>query len=235
MITSINQPAYLPWLGYFERISNSTQHIVLDHVQFEKNSMVNRNKIKTAQGWCWLTIPLKTSGKFGDLALNKIEVNNTQKWQKKHWNSLYFNYKKSPFFALYAEELNHFYEKKWELLSDILKWQLTFFLNALEIKTPIIYSSEYDFQTTKSDLVLDICKNFKTQTYLSGPFGRDYLESELFIKNNINIAFHDYKHPTYQQMQGDFISHLCILDLLCNYGSNSINILKTQNIGHNCE
>ena len=47
MIVSINQPAYLPWLGYFHRIAISDIHIVLDHVQFEKNSFVNRNKIRT--------------------------------------------------------------------------------------------------------------------------------------------------------------------------------------------
>ena len=47
MKISINQPAYIPWLGYYERIANSDVHIVLDHVQFEKNSMVNRNIIAT--------------------------------------------------------------------------------------------------------------------------------------------------------------------------------------------
>jgi hypothetical protein len=42
MIVSINQPAYLPWLGYFDRIAASDVHVVLDHVQFEKNSYINR-------------------------------------------------------------------------------------------------------------------------------------------------------------------------------------------------
>lgn len=74
MIVSINQPAYLPWLGYFDRIAKSDKHVVLDHVQFEKNSMVNRNKIKTANDWCWLTIPVKTKGQFGDLAIHNLSL-----------------------------------------------------------------------------------------------------------------------------------------------------------------
>jgi hypothetical protein len=58
MIVSINQPAYLPWLGYFHRIAVSDAHIVLDTVQFEKNSFTNRNKVRTREGWCWLTVPV---------------------------------------------------------------------------------------------------------------------------------------------------------------------------------
>ena len=74
MIVSINQPAYLPWLGYFERIANSDLHIVLDHVQFEKNSFTNRNKIRTKEGWMWLSVPVKTKGKFGELNINELEI-----------------------------------------------------------------------------------------------------------------------------------------------------------------
>ena len=62
MIISINQPAYLPWLGYFERIAMSDLHIVLDHVQFEKGSFTNRNKVRTGDDAAWLTVPLATKG-----------------------------------------------------------------------------------------------------------------------------------------------------------------------------
>jgi hypothetical protein len=74
MIVSINQPAYLPWLGYFHRIAVADAHIVLDHVQFEKNSFTNRNKVRLSAGWCWLTVPLRTAGKFGDLSIHELEI-----------------------------------------------------------------------------------------------------------------------------------------------------------------
>ena len=35
----------MPWLGYIERISLSNVFVILDDVQFEKNSFTNRNKI----------------------------------------------------------------------------------------------------------------------------------------------------------------------------------------------
>ena len=35
----------------------------------------------------------------------------------------------------------------------------------------------------------------------------------------------DYKHPIYNQLHGDFIPNLSIIDLLFNEGPNSKNIL----------
>lgn len=83
MIVSINQPAYLPWLGYFDRIARSDIHVVLDHVQFEKNSFTNRNKIRTKEGSAWLTIPLSTKGKFGNLEIRNLEFASHGGWEKK--------------------------------------------------------------------------------------------------------------------------------------------------------
>src|SRR5580700_5731203 len=98
MIVSINQPAFFPWLGYFHRIAISELHIVLDHVQFEKNSNVNRNKIRTGEDAKWLTVPVVTKGKFGDLAINKLEIANQEKWQRKITETIKQFYKKAPYF-----------------------------------------------------------------------------------------------------------------------------------------
>ena len=98
MIVSINQPAYLPWLGYFDRIVQSDIHIVLDHVQFEKNSNINRNKIRTFNSWSWLTVPIKTKSKYGNLSINNLEIDNSYLWKKKHLRSIQQSYSKTSFF-----------------------------------------------------------------------------------------------------------------------------------------
>ena len=50
MIISIHQPAYLPWLGYFDKINKSDLFVFLDTVQFQKNSFQNRNMILSIYG-----------------------------------------------------------------------------------------------------------------------------------------------------------------------------------------
>src|SRR5437016_6290091 len=119
MIVSINQPAYLPWLGYFHRIAAADVHIVLDHVQFEKNSFTNRNKIRTRDSWSWLTVPVRTAGKFGQLPINEIEIVNEKKWAIKHWQTLRFSYAKAPFFVEHATFFESVYARAWHKLVDL--------------------------------------------------------------------------------------------------------------------
>lgn len=221
MIVSINQPAYLPWLGYFDRIIKSDIHVVLDHVQFEKNSMVNRNKIRTHQGNTMLTVPVLTKGKFQDLAINTLEIDMRQPWRKKHFKAIQQNYCKAPYFDRYAPFLDKLYKQDWNLLLPLIKELNEFVFNDLGINTKIVYSSEIGIEGEKSDLVLNICTSLGTKTYISGPFGRDYLDQDAFDRAGIALQFHDYNHPEYTQIHGSFEPYMCIFDLLFNHGPDS--------------
>ncbi len=142
MIVSINQPAYIPWLGYFHRIAVSDLHIVLDHVQFEKNSFINRNKIRTSEGCCWLTVPLKTGGRFGDLAISQVETSNERRWGAKHWNSIRLNYSKAAYFREHADFFEHVFSRSWERLNPLVAGITNYLLNAFGIKSKVLFSSQ---------------------------------------------------------------------------------------------
>ena len=58
---AILQSNYIPWKGYFDIIHDADIFIFYDDLQFTKNDWRNRNKIKTAQGSKWLSIPVGTS------------------------------------------------------------------------------------------------------------------------------------------------------------------------------
>lgn len=222
MIVSINQPAYLPYMGYFNRIAKSDLHVVLDHVQFEKNSFTNRNKIKTRDGSLMLTIPIKTKGLFGNLAINSLEIAD-EIWKIKHPKSLESAYTKAPYYKFYKELISEFYNNDIKLFLDIVNPINDWILNHLNIKTPLIYSSGLNLSSTKSDLILEICKETNASKYLSGPFGRSYLEIEKFSDNGIDVIFDDYIHPEYNQFNGNFDPYMCVLDLLFNIGPESKN------------
>ncbi|MDH5414101.1 MAG: WbqC family protein, partial [Flavobacteriaceae bacterium] len=57
-VFSCHQPNFLPWVGYFHKIYNSDIFVLLDEVQYPKNSVANRNKIKSAQGDQFITVPI---------------------------------------------------------------------------------------------------------------------------------------------------------------------------------
>jgi hypothetical protein len=81
MIVGIHQPNFIPWLGYFYKILKSDIFIILDDVQYTKNSFINRNKIKTPNNSQWLTLPVKKQ--FGQL-INEVEIIHLESTKKKY-------------------------------------------------------------------------------------------------------------------------------------------------------
>lgn len=229
MILSINQPAYLPWPGYFDRIARSDLHIVLDHVQFEKNSVVNRNRIRTPQGWSWMTIPVLTKGKFGQLPIHQVEINSSAPWARKHWHSLTTHYSRAEFFSEYSDFFEDIYKRKWHRILPLIEAINSFLIRITGIQTPMLSSSEFDPVEKKSDLVLELCKKTGATSYLSGPFGRSYLDTEKFSDAGIELHYHDYTPPRYRQLHGGFEPNMSIVDLLFNHGPKTFEILTNRN------
>ena len=229
MIVSINQPAYLPWLGYFHRIAVSDLHIVLDHVQFEKNSFSNRNKVRTAAGSSMLTVPLRTKGKFGELALNQVEIVKEDNWARKHWSSISQSYAQAPYFAEHKAVFAGFFQQSWTKLFEVVRAMTEYQLEAFGIKTPFLFSSELKVPGSKDELVLNLCQKVGANTYLSGPLGRNYLRPELFESACIKVLYHDYCHPTYTQTYPGFEPYMAAIDVLFNCGPQSLDIIKSCN------
>jgi len=215
MKISAHQPAYLPWGGYIERISLSDIFIILDDVQFEKNSFTNRNQIKTSNGLAWLTVPVNLKGHISN-SIKDIEVVNNQPWSKKHWKTIQQNYQKSPFFNDHEDFLADTYSKNWTLLNELNSHLLSYFLNFLDINTEIIYLSSLEVVGKKQDLIVNLCNYFSASDFIFGALGKDYVEEDKFLDSNIKAHFHEYEDLVYKQLWGDYIPNLSILDMIMN-------------------
>ncbi len=225
MILSAHQPAYLPWLGYLEKIQASDIFVYLDTVQFEKNSFINRNKIKTSHGEQWLTIPVQNKGHISSTLID-TSIIDTQPWRVKHLKSIEMNYRKAPYFSMCYPKIEELLSIPVSNLSDLCWQQLSFWLKIFNIKTKVVRSSELKIRSKKSDLVLDLCKHFSVNTYISGALGKDYLNESEFAAAQIKVIYQKFNHPIYPQLWGDFISHMSIIDYWMNCGSGRLNINK---------
>ena len=181
---SAHQPAYLPWLGYFDKIKRSDIFIFLDTVQYEKNSYTNRNKIKTQNGSLWLSIPVVKTNHF-DKIMTEMPIDNKSNWQRKHLNSIQMSYSKAIHFKELFPQLQELYKKNYDNIVDITWEHLMFWLKVLNINTKIIKSSSLNITSKKSDLVYDLCTAVGADYYISGALGKDYLEVEKFKRAHI--------------------------------------------------
>ena len=213
---TIHQPETFPWLGFFNKMMLADEYIILDNVKFRKNYFQNRNQFLTKNGSIFLTIPVEKEANSKIIKDVKI-VNNTN-WQKKHLNSIKQNYSKAAFFKNYQEFFEKLYNQKFEFLVDFNMYIINYLREILDINTPLIKSSELDVKGNSTELLLNICKKQKADIYISGRDGRNYLEIDMFDKENIKIVYHNFTHPKYKQFNSkEFIPYMNTFDLLFNY------------------
>jgi hypothetical protein len=227
----IIQPSYLPWLGYFEQISQCDIFVYLDDVQFTKNDWRNRNRIKTKDGINWVTVPVQHKFKQ---EIRDTLIDTKHSWQKKHMQTLKTWYGKSRFFKDFISELAKIYSKDWKYLVDIDIEITSWLIDTLGIHCEILRSSELNISSADRQLrLIEMCSNLKCDSFYEGKSGQYYIDTELFKNNGIHIAFQDYKHPYYNQLwikEQGFISHLSIIDLLFNHGPESLAVLTGKKI-----
>ncbi len=229
-IVTAHQPCYLPWLGFFHKASLADVFVSLDNVQYEKNSFINRNKIKTPQGAIWLTVPVLTKGHLNKKLID-MEINNNVNWRKKHLKSLQVSYKKAPYFDSYSDFFNELYKRDWKYIVELNEYIIKFLFNELNINVDFIKGTDLNLKGKKSELILDLCEKTNADVFIFGALGKKYADVDLFISKNIHVYFQDYKHPTYPQLWGPFLSNLSVVDLLLNVGpEKATRIIISDNI-----
>jgi hypothetical protein len=224
VIVSVHQPHYLPWTGYFDKIDTADAFVLLDTVQFEKNGWQNRNRIRTRDGWMWLTVPVVH--RFGATIAETL-IDARIPWARKHRAALAASYGKAPFSRGYSERLDGFYCGEWERLCPLAWEMLAFFLSALGIGTRVHRASDLgELPAEPNARLVSIVKRLGGDTYLAGSGCGDYFRKEPFEEAGIRVVFQDYKPAEYPQMHGEFIPGLAAIDLMVNCGKDSLEIIR---------
>ncbi len=227
-VVTIHQPEFLPWLGYIDKIRQCDVFILLDSVQFEKNYFQNRNKIRTAWGWTWLTIPVFTKGRF-EQVIGEVRIRNDAPWCRKHSESIKQNYQRAPFYEEYFSGLQELYDQPWDMLAEFNIAVIHWATNAFGLSRRFIRSSELAVTGKRSELLVNICNALGAKVYLSGVSGRDYLDENLFKDAGILVRYQDFRHPVYRQCHEPFLPMMSSVDLLFNLGPGSLQTLTEAN------
>jgi len=224
MIVAIHQPQYLPWLGYFDKMDRADAFCYLDNVQYKKNEWQNRNRLKTAQGWQWLTVPVRY--RFPQKII-EVTVNEAVKWQHKHIQALITNYKKSPFFNTYFPVFESALKHDFENIGDLNIHMITLIRDIIAMDNkPVVRASEIALREDPTGRLIDICAHFGGDTYLAGQDGVNYMDMNQFQECGIEVITQAYDHPKYHQCFGEFESHMSIVDLIFNCGPESLAIIR---------
>lgn len=226
---TILQPTYLPWLGYFEMIASLDIFVVFDHVQFERKSWQQRNRIKSANGVISLAVPVQKMPRAAKISEIKISYDRGN-FLEDHWKTIELAYKKAPYFEKYKSFFEKIYSKRYVLLRDLNVDLIKLICDILNIKTRVVFSSELglkDENMEKTEKVVNLCKKQGVTHLYDTKGAEEILDESLFKKENINITFQNFQHPEYHQLWGEFVPYLSAIDLLFNEGEKSLSIIKS--------
>lgn len=218
---AIVQSNYIPWKGYFDLIASVDEFILYDDMQYTRRDWRNRNRIKTAQGVQWLTIPVKVKGKYHQ-TIRETETEDAA-WTSNHWSTLAQSYRRAPHFAEIAAWLEPLYRADPPLLLSAVNRRFIEAICAyLGIATPITNSWDYPMIEGKSERLADLCAKAGGSEYVSGPSAKGYIEERAFTERGLRLTWFDYAgYPAYPQLWGEFVHEVTILDLLFNCGKDA--------------
>ena len=232
-VSSICQPHFFPWIGYFNMIDNSDEFIFLDNVQYNRRSWQNRTYIKEFKSGKkkWISMSLVDSSR--SLKINEIYIYKENLTHLK--NQMYQNYKNTKYFDKYFEFFSSIFAKNLDKdLSSINIEIIKEICSFLGIKLKYKLSSSFNVFEKKEKLILQLLKKNNSSNYLANSGSVNYANEDFFITNKIKMKPHNYVQSSYVQSKNKkndvFLEGLSIIDVIFNIGDKASILAKKQKI-----
>ncbi len=226
MVLSFNQPAFIPWGGFFARLMAADRMVLLDDTLFARGfTFVNRNRIKGPDGQVWITVPIKKKGR-GRQKIRDLEIYQKPYWAGKFAQTLRHSYGKSVYFEGLHELLMRIIRTDGPrfllLAGDILEC----LRRQLAIETPFLLQSEIGVEARGIDLLIEIARKLGAdEVILPFPASR-LLDWRQIAEAGIGVRFLKFVSHVYPQFWGEFTANLSVLDLLFCVGPAGRQLLE---------
>lgn len=219
MRAAVVQSNYLPWRGYFDLIRDADVFVFYDDVQYTVNDWRNRNRVKTANGVIWITIPV---GKQNDRRICDVALRDAS-WARRHRMTIEQAYRNAPHFDWCIDFFREVYSRSWTSLSELNQTLVkTISSDLLGIRTEFRDSREFSPRGRGSERLLGLLTELGATDYVSGPSAREYIDAEAFAAAGIDLEWKDYgTYPEYLQLHGAFVPDVSIVDLLMSCGDHA--------------
>jgi len=217
MKLGINQPYFLPYIGYFCLINLVDEFILFDTVQFERHSWIERNRILKPNGvWQYISVPLIKSKQ--NTPIKDMKINNEIKWQNRLLAQLVHYQKKAPYYKNIINLLSSIIYNYYDNITDLDRDLLITICNYLEINTPILKLSNLNININEvkapDEWALNICLAYGADSYINLPGGITFFNKDKYENSGIKLNFLKLKEIIYSQKNNIFIPNLSIIDLM---------------------
>ena len=223
-----HQPQYFPYLGIFNKIIQSDIFLFVDKTKFVSKVWHNRTLIKDKKDKVfYLTIPVT----FNNGQIIKDIKLADDKWKTKHLKSIRNVYASSLYFNELYPLIERVILQNSKYLVDYSLLSMSLILDKISYnKKNIFVQSSEKIIGNKNELLVNITKNFNSNSYLSGEGAKNYVDEKYLKDNGITHRFNKFEHPQYDQLGKIFIKNLSIIDCIFNIGFDKFKKSLYQNI-----
>lgn len=225
MRVAIHQPNFLPWSGYFHKISQVEKFVFLDDVQLERGkSFTQRSKILIENTEKWITVPIVNKGE--NTLIRDARIDDSVIWKRKLLKTIELNYKRTPGFEEIFPILQLILNSTSKFLVDYNIPFICKISHFLGFETEFTLSSDLNIPLSAhgKDKIIGINKVLNADTYLSGRGAGSmrYIDPADFTYAGINLEWQEYAVKEYPQgTNRPFVPGLSIVDLIFNCGRSS--------------
>ena len=213
MKVAIMQPYFLPYIGYFQLISEADVFVVYDNIKYTKKGWINRNRLLLNGKDALFTLPLASASDTLDIRDRRIAPGFDR---SSLLNQFRGAYAKAPQFASVFPWLSGLVAQEGDNLFDYILESILKVRSLLELGAEVIRSSAISHEPNLSgkDRVLGICRSLGASTYVNPIGGLDLYDRTEFRDHGVDLRFLRSGPVTYPQFGGTFIPSLSILDVL---------------------
>lgn len=228
IVAAIMQPTYLPWIGYLDLLDQVDVFVFLDNVQFSSRSWQKRNRIWTANGAKWISIPVADSPRVTTIA--DVTISDTS-FVQSHIGSMRASYRRSPGWARWAPLIEQSLHRHAiaTSLAGLNMGVIADLAGELGIRTATVRASDLVQTNDRVGRLVELCQAVDAGRYISPVGSAGYLAAELnaFGDAGIELVFHHYLHPEYPQPSVPFLSHLSVVDALFSVDQGVLDLIRS--------
>jgi hypothetical protein len=208
------QPYFLPYIGYFQLINAVDVFVFYNDVNYINRGWVNRNYILVNGQKNLITVPLLDASQ--NKLINEIKVDYNGKWRTKMLQTIYYSYKRAPYFNRVYPLIENCFNDPFINISDFNITLIKCICDYLQLGEKIfLLSSDLDNKHLKSTArILDICNLEKASHYINPIGGKELYDSGDFLRFKIKLSFLKSNEIFYMQTGNKFVQNLSIIDIL---------------------
>jgi hypothetical protein len=216
-LIALRPPEYWPGLAFFALMDEADRFVLADTFQYSRQSFQNRARLRTPQGWQWISVPLK-GGQHGR-PVQEVEIWERPAWLRKHARAFAYNYRSSPFYEYYEPLMTRLFDSRWTHLSELTCATVSLVRDLLGITTPLVRASALPGAPDALPAVLNAVQ---AEGLLSPPEAAEHDAAQA-----PRVRVMNYDPPSYRQNFDGFEPGMSAVDALFNYGPEALTLLRS--------